>query len=267
MGMRPVFLGLLLLATAAPALAQEKREFCTERPGLGEPPCTLEPGSFAVDLGLVDWTLERDSETRTDTILAGDLLLRMGVADHAEIQFGWTPYGHVRMRDRASGQVSRVARAGDVTLSLRRNLMHPDGQGTSVALMSFASLPVGRMPVGAGDWGAGLIVPMSFDLADGLSLGLSPEIDAAADEDGDGRHLAYGSVIGLNADLSETVFATLELSARRDEDPAGHESEWLGGLSMGWLANDDLQFHIGTNVGLDRASPDVELYAGISRRF
>ena len=262
---RPL-LALLLLSAAAPALA-EGREFCPDRPGLGSPPCVIDTSRVAVETGLADWTLERDSETRTATILAGDMLLRMGVADHAEIQLGWTPYGHVRTRDRAGGAVSRLARAGDVTLSLRRNLKHPDGSGPSIAVMPFASLPVGRMPVGAGDWGAGLIVPMSFDLADGLSLGLSPEIDAAVDEDGDGRHLAYGSVIGLNADLSEAVFATLELSARRDADPEGHESEWLGGLSMGWLKTDDLQFDIGANFGLDRASADVELYAGISRRF
>jgi len=262
---RPL-LALLLLSATAPAMAQE-REFCPDRPGLGTPPCIVDSGKIVVETGLADWTLERDPETRTDTILAGDLLVRLGVAKHAEVQIGWTAYGHERLRDRASGAISRTARTGDVTLALRRSLIHPDGSGPSIALMPYVSLPVGRMPVGAGDWGAGLIVPMRFDLSDSLSIGLSPEMDAAVDEDGDGRHLAYGSVIGLSADLSDKISASIELSAMRDDDPEGHVTESLAGLSMGWQPKDDLQFDIGTNVGLNRDSADVEVYAGISRRF
>jgi len=262
---RPL-LALLLLSAAAPALAKG-REFCPDRPGLGTPPCIIDTGRIAVETSLADWTLERDAETRTDMILAGDLLVRLGVADHAEIQIGWTAYGHVRTRDRASDAVSRTARTGDVMLAVRRSLMNPDGSGPSLALMPFVTLPVGRMPVGYGDWGAGLIVPMRFDLSDAISLGLSPEIDAAVDEDGDGRHLAYGSVIGLSADLSDKISASIELSAMRDDDPEGHVTESLAGLSMGWQPKDDLQFDIGTNVGLNRDSADVEVYAGLSRRF
>jgi len=87
------------------------------------------------------------------------------------------------------------------------------------------------------------------------------------DEDGDGRHLAYGSVIGLSADLSDAVSASIELSAMRDLDPGAHATETLAGLSLGWQPREDLQFDIGTNVGLNRDSADVEVYAGLSRRF
>lgn len=265
--MRGVYLLGLMLGWSVQASAGDMRELCPDRPGLGTPACTIDPGHVMVEVGLADWTLARDAATRTDTILAADTLVRIGVADHAEVQFGWTPYGHVRERDRMSGAVTKAARAGDVTLAFRRNLINPDGSGPSIALMPYASLPVGRTPIGAGDWGTGLIVPMSFDLGSAVSLDLTPEMDAAVDGDGDGRHLAYGIVAGLGADLSDAINATIELSALRDRDPAGHATESLAGVSMGWHPQDDLQLDAGANIGLNHASADLEIYVGISRRF
>lgn len=227
----------------------------------------MDPGHFDVEMGLADWTLERDAAGRTDTILAGDTLVRIGLTDTLEAQIGWAAYGHVRTRDRASGMIERDSGVGDVTLALRHNLMSPDGSGTSIAVMPYATLPSGGGAIGAGDWGAGVIVPVSFDLGGPLSLSLSPEVDAATDGDRHGRHLAYGSVIGLGLDLSDAVSTTIEFQAMRDDDPAGGTTQALAGLSLGWQPADDIQLDAGAVAGLNRDSPDVELYVGVSRRF
>lgn len=252
---------------ASPALADEGRDFCPDRPGLGTPACTVEPGQFVVELGLGDWMHEHDATTRIDTVLAGDALLRVGLTDSLEWQVGWTAFGHQHTRDRATGAFDKASRVGDVTLALRQNLRNPDGSGFSLAVMPYATLPVGRQPIGAGDWGAGLRVPVSLEINDTLSLTAAPEVDAAVDEDRHGRHLAYGSAAGLSLDLGEHLSAAAEVSLMRDRDPVEHETEALAGLSAGWQPNDDLQFDIGVNLGLNRQSPDGEIYFGISRRF
>jgi hypothetical protein len=265
---RSLAVALMLAAAAAtPAIAADAREFCPDRPGLGTPACTMNAGRIAVEIGIVDWTLERDAESRTDTIVGGDTLVRLGIDDATEVQVGWTAFGHVRTRDRATGMVDRASGTGDVTLAVRRNLRNPDGSGVSFAVMPYATLPTGGSTIGAGDWGAGLIVPISFDLGRGLSLGLSPEIDAAVDEDRDGRHLAYGSVIGLGLDFSAAVSATLEFAATRDRDPDGRATQALAGLSMAWTPEEDTQLDVGVNAGLNHATADVQVYAGIARRF
>jgi hypothetical protein len=133
--------------------------------------------------------------------------------------------------------------------------------------MPFATLPVGREPIGAGDWGAGLRVPLSYELDDRFSIELVPEADAAVDADGEGRHLSYGGVAGLETKFGPALTATAEYQFVRDRDPAGHESQQLAGLSLAWQPRDDLQFDVGANGGLDRHAPDVELYVGVSRRF
>jgi len=257
-----------MLATfigASAAHGQELRPFCPDRPGLGTPACTIDPGHVAVELGALDWTLEKDAATRTDTLVAGDLLVRFGLNDRLEAQIGWTAFGRVRERGPA-GRFSENG-VGDVTVALRRNLANPDGSGFSIAAMPYATLPTGNGAIGAGDWSAGLLVPLSYDLPHGLQLGFTGRVEAAADEDRHGRHLAYGGVAGLSAELSDSLSATAELSATRDEDPSGRSTELLAGLSAGWMATDDLQLDVGANIGLNEAAPDVQLYVGISRRF
>jgi hypothetical protein len=133
--------------------------------------------------------------------------------------------------------------------------------------MPYATLPTGGAAIGAGDWAAGLLIPVSYDLGKGLALQLAPEIDAAADEDGNGRHLAWGSVVGLGIDLSDTLNAALEASLMRDRDPSGHSTQALAGLSLGWQPSEDLQLDIGVNLGLNAHSPDGEAYVGVTRRF
>lgn len=263
--MKPRIIGLLALGLTSPALAE--RDFCADRPGLGTPPCTLEPGRVQIELGLGDWTRDGQGPTRTDTITAGDLLLRIGLDHRTEAQIGWTAYGHVRARDRTTGMIERLSGVGDVSFALRRNLVNPDGSGFSMALQPYATLPAGNGAIGAGDWSAGLMAPINFDLSETLHLGLTPQIEAAVDGDRDGRHLNFGAVAGVSVDIGDDLGATFELAAYRDRAPDGHVTQALAGLSLGWQVADETQLDLGANAGLNRDTPDMELYFGISRRF
>lgn len=263
--MRWMLAGALLLA-AAPAVAQE-RDYCPQRGGIGTTPCLIAPGRVSIEMALADWTLEQDEDARTDTVLVGDTLVRVGLTDRVEAQIGWTPFGHVRERDKQAGGVTRADRVGDVFVGLKGGLKNPDGKGLSIAVLPFATLPVGRRPVGAGDWGAGLLLPVSYDLSEALNVQFTPEVDAAVDEDGRGRHLAFSGTVGLSAHLSEAMTGTIEVQELRDRDPAAHTTQTLAGVSLGWMLGEATQFDAGCNAGLNRASPDVELYLGVSRRF
>lgn len=263
---RAVAAGLApLLLFAGVARAEEPRDFCPDRPGLGTPACTIGSGSAAVELGGLTWTLDRQGADRSDEFSAGDLLVRYGLTDSLEVQIGWTAYAHARSR--AGNVVEEAGGTGDILIALRQNLHNPDGSGLSIALMPYATLPAGSDAVGAGDWGAGLIVPVSYELPGGFALGLTASADAAVDEDGEGRHFAFGAVLGLDVPIADSLGATFEFSARRDRDPAGASSELLAGLSAGWSPDGDLQLDIGANFGLNRAAADLELYFGIARRF
>jgi len=263
--MRLALMAALLLA-AMPAMAQD-RTYCPARPGLGTTPCTIEPGRVSLELGLGSWEHDSSGDVRSDTVALGDAFVRVGVASDTEVSVAWAAYSHTRTRDRTTGAVDRSQGVGDVTLALKRNLLHPGGEAFSIALQPYVSLPVGSGDAGAGDWAAGVVVPLSFDLGHGLSLGSTSEVAAAVDGDRHGRHLLASQVVGLGVAVSDKVNVTGELEALRDQDPAGHLTETFAALSLAWAPSKDFQVDMGAVAGLNAHSPDFQLYAGMSRRF
>ncbi len=249
------------------AAASDLRDLCPTRPGLGTAPCIVDAGHVLVEVGLGDWTIESDSETRTDTVLIGDLLVRYGLSNVDELQLGWTPFGHVRQRDKSTGSVVRAGGVGDVTVAYKHSLRHPDGNGLSVAIQPFVTLPVGGSAIGNHDWSTGLLVPISFDVTDHLQLQATPEVDAAVDGDGHGRHASFGGVAGLAIAISKQTGVSVEISAFQDQDPAGQATKLLAGVSATFQPNENLQLDVGGAFGLNRASPDAELSVGVSGRF
>ena len=255
---------LLMIGIFASPATAEDRDFCADRPGQATPPCTVEPGRVMVEAGLVDWTRSHDASARTDSFTLGDFLVRTGVTQSAEIQIGWAALGFARTRDRATGAQTHDRGTGDVTVALQKTLGAPDAP---IAIRGFVTLPTGGGPLGAGDWGAGAMVPMAFNLSDSVELDLTPEVDAAVNARGDGRHLAYGSVFGLGFKLSDAWNLAVDAALFRDRDPSGVTTSATMGASLAWMANRNLQLDIGTVAGLNRDTPDIETYFGVVRRF
>ncbi len=261
------FLFGLTTLCPCPASGAEIRDLCPTRPGLGTAPCIVDTGHMLIEVGLGDWTVDSNRDTRTDTLLIGDMLFRYGLSDLDELQFGWTPFGHVRERDKSTDRVMRAEGVGDVTVGYKHSVSHPDGTALSVAIQPFVTLPVGGSAIGNHDWSAGLLIPVSFDVSDRVQLQATPEIDASGNGEGHGRHAAYGMVAGVGFAISGNTGITLELSAFRDRDPAGHTTELLAGVSATWQPSKKIQLDIGSALGLNNESSDAEVAVGISRRL
>jgi hypothetical protein len=255
---------LPMLLAATPALADEARDFCANRPGLGTPACTLAPGSAMVEIGLAAWDHSRDRTTIEDDVTLGDALLRVGVTETMEVQLGLT--GHViqRTRDRATGAIDRVTGIGDGTLALRQSLSGANGP---VAVEVFATAPLAKSPIGAGRWSGGILLPADFDLPKGFELDLTPELDIAPNAGGPGRHLAWGGVVGLSHPLGKAVSLTGEVAAFRDDDPAGHSTDARVAGSLAWQVSERLQLDFEADAGLSAGAPDRSLAIGLAWQF
>jgi hypothetical protein len=252
-----------LLALAAPARAED-RAFCADRPGQTTPPCTLAPGTVMIETALGTWERESEPGSRSDTLTLGSSLLRAGVTSRLEAQIGWAPLGVQWQRDAATGAVQRRTSAGDLTLGLTYGLAGANGP---VAVQGFATVPTGGSAIGAGDWGAGLRLPAQVALTSGIDLVVTPEIDAAVNQSGEGRHLAYGGAVGIALALSDTVNLGGDLAAFRDQEPGDPITRVTGGLSLAWQAGEGTQIDMGTTAGINQDSPDLAVYLGIAHRF
>ena len=252
--MKHLCAGLLGMAAILPTAAAA-RDYCPTRPSLGQSVCTIDTGRVAIETALSDW--ERDSDA--DTVLFGDTLFRLGVADRVELQVEWTPAGVVR--DRMTGD--RTARSGDVELGARIALRNPDGMGLSYGLRPSVSVPAGRSPIGMGGWGAALVAPMSYDLTDKLNLQFSPEIATMPREDRGGNMTVATATLGLGIMLGDKCQLAVEGQWSHDDMATEHRA----GLAVGWQLSDDLFVDAGGVAGLDHDTPALRIYSGLSRRF
>lgn len=251
--------------SAAGAHAEPRRDFCPDRPGKGSPPCVVDPGVVQLELGAFDAAFQRAGPGSSDTYAIGAMEWRLGLTPTLEGQVQWAPYTEVRTRGERASKVEGV---GDVVLLLRRSLMNPDGSGLSVALEPFVSAPTATRGVGAGGWQGGLVAPLSLPLSKTVTLSLAPEVDIVRDADGAGAHPAWSLAAGLSRPFGPVTLGA-ELWGSIDDDPAERAHRASLDLTMAWSPprHDDLQFDVGIYGGLTRDTPDLEVSAGLSRRF
>jgi hypothetical protein len=253
--------GLLIAASAAAA----DQPICPDRPSKGTGTCTVPAGDWQIESGLVDWSRDTSGGARSDFTAFGSSLLKLGIGDDADVELGFTPYEVSRLHGPSGGE--RRAGFGDMLVRTKVRLTR-DGASVEVAIDPFVKLPTAGHALGNGKVEGGLTVPVGVALGDGpLSLGFAPEVDWLSDGDGHGRHLGMIQVAGLGIAASPRLSLTAELWGQWDWDPGGTSRQYSADGAVAYLWRSDVQVDVGANLGLNRATPDLELYAGVSKRF
>jgi hypothetical protein len=264
MALRAAAFLILLDLLAAPAAADES-PICAARPGKSTPPCTVPTGHFQIETGLIDWIGDRHHAERDTSLVIGETTFKYGLTDRSDIEVDVTPWQRSTarigaLRDRESG-------IGDVTVGYKQQLTSPDGDA-QIALLPVVKFPTAKHSLGNGKLEAGLLVPIGFAITKSpLSIGLTPEIDWAADAVGHSHHAAMVQVVSLGVAASEKLSLSAELWGQWDWDPDGTVKQYSVDTSIAYVPRDDLQLDAGANFGLNRETPDVELYVGVAREF
>jgi hypothetical protein len=244
----------------AAAHAQDLRDFCAERPGKATPPCIMDLGHVQAEVGLFDETAQRGGGVHEDDYALGALELRFGISRGAELEAGWTPV----IVARASG--GHTTGVGDATLGVRTALTDPDKDGFAVSIQGFVTVPTATRGLGAGGWAGGVRLPVSAPLGEDLDLSLTPEADIVRDADGRGTHLGLAGAVGVSRGFGRLTLGA-ELWGQMDDDPADRTWQASADLSAAVTVGANAQLDAGVNLGLNRTTPDVEVYAGVARRF
>jgi hypothetical protein len=259
--MRTPFFALIVSLLAGSANAQALRDFCAERPGKATPPCILDAGHVQLEVGLADAVFQRGRGAHEDTYTLGAAEVRFGLTRRLEAEAGWAPLivDHRRGAGRRSG-------SGDAFLGLRSALTDPDASGVAVSLQGFVTAPTATHGLGAGGWTGGVRLPASVPLGANSNLGLTPEVDVVRDATGGGAHLAWIGVAAISHGVGPTTLG-VEVWGRIDDDPAARTYQASADLTAAFAVGANAQLDAGVNLGLNRATPDIEIYAGVARRF
>lgn len=252
---------IIALLAAGPAGAQTLREFCADRPGKATPPCILDAGHAQLEVGLADAAFQRARGVHEDVYTLGAGELRLGMTSRLEAEAAWAPLivDHLRGAEERTG-------GGDLTLGLRGALTPPDAEGPAVSLQGFVTAPTATHGLGAGGWTGGLRLPASIPLGGNVALGLAPEMDVLRDGQGGGVHVAWAAAAGLSRAFDKTTLG-LEAWGAIGDGPSHVSRQASADLTAALAVGADAQLDAGVNLGLTRATPGLELYVGIARRF
>lgn len=250
------------MATAASAADQQP--ICADRPGKANPTCTVPAGMVQIESGLVDWVHDRSGDVATNAFTLAATAFKYGVNDRWNLELDVAPYNWARV----SGGALHQTESGFGDLFVRSKYRFTSGNGIQVAMNPAIKIPTAPSSIGNRKWEAGIAFPIDYSIPSSpLGVTLGPEIDWVADGDGHGHHWSMAQVIGLGWQVSDKLNLSGELWGQWDWDPAGTTRQVTADAAAAYLVNKDFQVDAGANFGLNRATPDLELYTGISVRF
>lgn len=261
----------LLCAGAAHARAVEESvpaatelgPICTDRPTKANVVCTVPQGSFQIESDVINWTRTVVPNGTTDLLAYSNPTIKYGLGPKTDFQVNIAPY--VTARSRSGQIVDTIDGVGDLYLRMKQNIS-PSGSDVQIALIPFVKAPTARAGIGNGRWEGGIIAPTIFALPGDFALNFGPELDVLADSDRNGYH---AQVVGL-ANISKSfgpVTLYAELWTAQNFDPAGTVRQLSADFAVTYLIDQVWQLDAGSNFGLNRATPDVQVYLGVSNRF
>lgn len=237
---------------------------CTDRPTNGNAACTVPKGMVQIEADLINWTANQANGGRVDSIAFTNPVLKYGLTENSDLQVNWAPYVRVRSRD-AAGLVSIADGVGDVTLRYKRRLTDA-GNALQIAVLPFVKVPTAPKSIGNGKVEGGIAVPINYSAAGGWTVTLGPQFNVIADTDGSGYRTGLTGLVNVAKSLGAVTLLG-ELWTRQDFTSAGTVDQYSADAAVVWLARPNLQFDIGANFGLNRNTPDVVSYIGVSTRF
>jgi hypothetical protein len=252
-----------------PTPTAELRNLCTDRPTKSTGPCTIDAGHWQVESDVYNWTRQNVGGVTTTTELFTNPTLKLGLTNTLDVEVSLAPYERVTVHDAATGLGARAAGVGDLFLRAKWALTGDDGGKFGFALAPYVKVPTAPSSIGNGAVEGGLIAPVQFNLPNNLQLLFDPELDVLANAARPGRHANTIGLVSLSYPATKSVTLSAELWGDANFDPTGTVTQASFDLGAAWIPAKAPNFQLdgGVNLGLNKATADVQVYVGVSHRF
>jgi hypothetical protein len=213
-------------------------------------------------------TPSTDAAATPDTIVA-DPTLKLGLTNNTDLEVALAPFNYLRSTNRTTGVKTDGNGFGDVYTRLKVNLLGDDGGDYAVAIVPYFKAPTGSRTLGNGHYEGGFYAPVTFALPADITGLVMTEVDVQEDAALTGTHENYQNLINFSHAIGSTednLTGYVEFYSDVDND-IGLQPYYTADFAVAWLVTPNFQLDMGTNVGLNKAAPDIQGYIGISQRF
>jgi len=227
------------------------REMSTDRPDRTESAYTVPEGHLQLETDLVSITQEEGDRSTS----FNNMNLKYGLTANSDIQFIFETYGVDR---EASG-------IGNTTLRYKFNLFGNDDGAVAIALMPYLSLPTQAESRGKSSFEGGLILPISLQAPHEIGIGVMFEIDQVRNSQDSGYDTQVVSSLTASHPLFLGLNGYLEIFSQSNST---RETGWVGTLDAGLTlpVGQNIQWDVGTNVGITPAAEDFTAFLGFTIR-
>lgn len=249
----------------APAGSAALPPICTDRPTKSNVPCTVDAGHFQYESDLYNGTFQHVGGVTTQTDLVANPTLKYGVSPTVDVELNMALYEEVGAH--GTGGKTDLSSVGDLYLRVKANLYSSPKGALTASVIPYVKAPTARFGVGDGVVEEGVLAPISYKISDLLTLTSVPELDILKNTVGDGRHSNTAQLLNLAYSLPHSVTVYGEVWGDWNFDPTGTVRQASADLAAAWGATAYLQFDLGLNLGLSRATPGTQVYVGVAQKF
>jgi len=243
------------------------RDFNTDRPPKANVPYTVDAGHFQYESDIANFADQWTGAAPGWTLLVPNPTLKAGLTSNVDLEVNMAPIVGVRTPNAATGAYSTMWGVGDLYVRGKVNIWGNDGGSSAGALIPYIKAPTAPPGIGNGATEGGVIAPFAFNLPNNFTLLFNTEIDALKDNVDDGRHANFVNLVTLGHPVMKDVTLYLELWTDYNNDPTQRTTQASFDTAIAWLVRPNLQLDFGADIGLTSATPNIQVFAGVSQRF
>jgi hypothetical protein len=250
-----------------PVPTDQMRDFNTDRPPKANSPYTVDAGHFQYETDLVNFATQATGPISINTLLAPNPTFKVGLTNNIDFEVNAPTVVGVRSYNAATNAASTVWGIDDVFIRAKVNLWGNDGGKSALALIPYVKAPAAPPGIGNGAAEGGLIAPLSVSLPDDFTLVFNSEIDALKDSANNGRHANFINLVNISRPVVKDITLYLELWSDYNDDPTQKTTQLSFDTAVAWVVRPNLQVDFGADVGLTNATPNIQVFVGLSQRF
>lgn len=252
-----------------PVPTDQMRSFATDRPTKSDTPYTVDAGHIQYEADLLNWTYDRNSssDTTTSNLVVGDPAFKLGLTQNTDLEVALSPININHSTLRVTNTKNTSFGFGDIYTKVKFNLFGNDSGEYALALVPYVKAPTADQHIGNKHWEGGGYAPFIIALPNDWTMNITSEVDILENAALDGTHSNYQNLINFSHSIfADNITGYVEFWSDVDND-VNTPTQYTLDLATSWLVKDNLQLDAGINIGLNKASNDLQPYIGISQRF
>jgi hypothetical protein len=245
------------------------RSFAPDRPPKANSATTVDAGHFQIETDFVNYSFTNNAGASTRLYQALDPVWKLGLTNWADFELQFNGYQNSVTHDNATGAlVAHGFGFGDVVMRTKINIFGNDSGNAALAMIPYVKLPSSEPAISNGVVEGGLIAPLTLSLPQDFGMTLQGEVDALKDANDSRRHANFAGLANISHPIPgiDNLAVILEIFASAGTDPATPPI-YTYDTALTYAIGKNIQLDAGIDLGLDKAAPRQQIFAGISARF